>query len=63
MPITGAPSMCLGDPWLLAKERFIRNLDPTERKLFDEATPENIYYKSSNIQRADAENSKARGHN
>ncbi|KAM3073582.1 hypothetical protein ACMFMG_004530 [Clarireedia jacksonii] len=60
MPITGAPSMSVNDPWLIAKERFFRNLDPAERKLFEEATPENIYYKSSNIQRADAENSKTR---
>ncbi|PQE18876.1 P-loop containing nucleoside triphosphate hydrolase protein [Rutstroemia sp. NJR-2017a BVV2] len=60
MPINGVPSTSLSDPWLIAKERFVRDLDPAERKLFDEATPENMYYKSSNIQRADAENSKAR---
>ncbi|PQE21621.1 P-loop containing nucleoside triphosphate hydrolase protein [Rutstroemia sp. NJR-2017a WRK4] len=60
MPIYGDPSTSLSDPWLIAKERFVRDLDPEERKLFDEATPENMYYKSSNIQRADAENSKTR---
>ncbi|TGO34716.1 hypothetical protein BHYA_0185g00200 [Botrytis hyacinthi] len=46
------------DPWLTARDRFVEGLDPAERALFNEATPENLYYKSSNIQTADQENSK-----
>ncbi|KAI9641398.1 hypothetical protein NHQ30_010200 [Ciborinia camelliae] len=48
------------DPWLIARDRFINQLDPAERALFNEATPENLYYKSSNIQKADQKNSKTR---
>ncbi|THV47884.1 hypothetical protein BGAL_0282g00030 [Botrytis galanthina] len=48
------------DPWLIARNRFIDQLDPAERALFNEATPENLYYKSSNIQKADQKNSKTR---
>ncbi|KAM0136395.1 hypothetical protein ACHAP3_004625 [Botrytis cinerea] len=49
------------DPWLIARDRFIDQLDPAERALFNEATPENLYYKSSNIQKADQKISKTRG--
>ncbi|KAF7921112.1 uncharacterized protein EAE97_011380 [Botrytis byssoidea] len=47
-------------PWLIARDRFVEGLDPAERALSNEATPENLYYKSSNIQKADQENSKTR---
>jgi hypothetical protein len=36
------------DPWLIAKERFLASLDDEERILFNEATIENLYYKTSN---------------
>ncbi|TGO25575.1 hypothetical protein BPAE_0077g00230 [Botrytis paeoniae] len=57
-PITA--SATTHDPWLIAGDRFVEKLDPAERALFNEATPENLYYKSSNIQKADQKNSKTR---
>ncbi|TGO88249.1 hypothetical protein BPOR_0174g00020 [Botrytis porri] len=48
------------DPWLIARDRFVEKLDRAERALFNEATPENLYYKSSNIQKVDQKNSKTR---
>lgn len=36
------------DPWLLAKDHYLANLDDDERILFDKATIENLYYKTSN---------------
>ncbi|KAE8442960.1 hypothetical protein EG329_002498 [Mollisiaceae sp. DMI_Dod_QoI] len=47
-------------PWELAKARFLEDLDPAERQLYDNATLENIYYATSNANRNDAESSKAR---
>jgi hypothetical protein len=44
---TASPEVDL-DPWLLAKDRYLANLDDDERALFDKATIENIYYKTSN---------------
>ncbi|TGO71066.1 hypothetical protein BELL_0624g00010 [Botrytis elliptica] len=55
-----AASVNARDPWLIARNRFIDQLDPAEQALFNEATPENLYYKSSNIQKADQKNSKTR---
>ena len=34
------------DPWLLAKDHYLANLDDDERILFDKATIENLYYKT-----------------
>lgn len=48
------------DPWELAKSRFLDDLEPHEKELFNNATLENIYYSTSNINRDDAENSKTR---
>lgn len=36
------------DPWQLAKDRYLQGLDSEERALFDEATIENLYYKTCN---------------
>lgn len=44
---TASPEVGL-DPWLLAKDRYVADLDDDERALFDKATLENIYYKTSN---------------
>ena len=60
MTAPAAVSANAHDPWLIAKDRFADQLDPAERALFNEATPENLYYKSSNIQKADQKTSKTR---
>jgi hypothetical protein len=49
----------LPDPWLIAKNRFLADLDDDEASLFKEATLENIYYSASNTERDDRK-SKAR---
>jgi hypothetical protein len=46
--------------WELARTRFINDLEPEERQLYENATPENLYYATSNINRSDAESSKTR---
>lgn len=46
--------------WELAKTRFVDDLEPSERQLYDNATVENIYYATSNINRSDADNSRTR---
>jgi hypothetical protein len=43
---TASPELVL-DPWLLAKDRYLADLDDDERTVFDKATIENIYYKTS----------------
>jgi hypothetical protein len=48
------------NPWETAKRRFLEGLDPAERKLFDEATPENLLYSTSNAEKADSRDSKTR---
>ncbi|KAH7348858.1 hypothetical protein BKA65DRAFT_550923 [Rhexocercosporidium sp. MPI-PUGE-AT-0058] len=48
------------DPWALAKARFLSDLDPSERDLFNNATLENLYYTTSNSNRDDAEKSRMR---
>jgi fungal STAND N-terminal Goodbye domain len=47
------------DPWILAKERYLEGLEPYEKTLFHEATLENFYYGTSNLER-DNRNSKTR---
>jgi hypothetical protein len=49
------------DPWELAKSRFLEDLEPREKEIFNNATLENIYYSTSNANRDDAEKSKTRG--
>jgi hypothetical protein len=49
------------DPWELAKARFLEDLEPHEKELFNNATLENLYYSTSNANRDDAEKSKTRG--
>jgi hypothetical protein len=58
----GAPSTHSREEsaWELAKARFFNDLGPTERQLYENATLENIYYATSNINRTDAENSRVR---
>lgn len=48
------------DPWDVAKSRFLENLDEDERRLFNEATAENLFYKTSNLQKRDQDESKTR---
>ena len=59
---TPAPASFQGsdDPWELAKARFLNELDPTERDIFNNATIENLFYTTSNANRADAERSRIR---
>lgn len=46
--------------WEAAKARFMEDLDPSERKLFDTATAETLFYSTSNAQKQDAVDSKIR---
>jgi hypothetical protein len=55
------PTNASPDPWDLAKSRFLEDLEPQEKDLFNNATLENIYYSTSNANRDDAEKSKTRG--
>jgi hypothetical protein len=48
-------------PWALAKARFLEDLEPHEKELFNNATLENLFYETSNANRDDAEKSKTRG--
>jgi hypothetical protein len=48
------------DPWTIAKNRFLADLNDKERELFHSANLENVYYAISNANRADSENSKTR---
>jgi hypothetical protein len=48
------------DPWAVARTAFLTNLNPIERQLFSKANLENIYYKTSNLNRNDSERSKTR---
>lgn len=47
-------------PWEVAKARFLEGLDANERALFDNATPENLLYTSSNAEKQDSRDSKLR---
>ncbi|RAL63639.1 hypothetical protein DID88_003682 [Monilinia fructigena] len=60
MANTETASINSHDPWLIARDRFIIDLNETERVLFNEATPENIYHSASNVQQADQKASKTR---
>lgn len=46
-------------PWVTARDRYLANLEPEERILFKEATPQNLY-NASNIEREDRVKSKTR---
>jgi hypothetical protein len=48
------------DAWEIAKARFLDGLDERERITFKEATAENLFYNSSNVQREDQKESKTR---
>ncbi|PVH79019.1 hypothetical protein DL98DRAFT_421132 [Cadophora sp. DSE1049] len=48
------------DAWGLAKARFLSDLDPSERDIFNNATLENLFYTTSNADRDDAEKSHVR---
>ncbi|KAB8291562.1 hypothetical protein EYC80_006363 [Monilinia laxa] len=60
MANTETTSIDSQDPWLTAKDRFIIDLNETERALFNEATPENLYCSASNVQQADQKTSRTR---
>ena len=53
------PNRTSCDPWLLAKERFLNDLDDHEKALFRNATLENLYY-GANCRERDDQKSKAR---
>lgn len=55
-PVALAPD----DPWAIAKTRFLRDLEPAERQLYDNATLENLLDATNAVNRDDAENSKSR---
>lgn len=46
------------NPWSLAKERYLSGLEESERALFNEATIENLYYKTANESRHERKHSK-----
>lgn len=48
------------DAWRIAKARFLDGLNDSERHLFNEATVENLFYRTSNDERKDRDESKAR---
>lgn len=48
------------DAWKLAKARFLDGLNDSEKKMFHEATIENLFYGASNVERKDREESKTR---
>ncbi|TVY80507.1 hypothetical protein LSUE1_G008386 [Lachnellula suecica] len=54
------PALATDDPWSIAKDRFLADLDDKETKLFQTATLENLYFGASNADRQDAESSKVR---
>lgn len=47
------------DAWTKARERFIEDLDETERLVFAEASLENIFYSASAAQKAHQESSRS----
>ncbi|KAF4631653.1 hypothetical protein G7Y89_g6473 [Cudoniella acicularis] len=53
------PVVSLGndDPWTLAKNRFLADLDESEAEIFHSATLENLYYGASNVDREDSRKS------
>jgi tetratricopeptide (TPR) repeat protein len=54
-----SPSTALSlNPWDLAKERYLASLEEGERALFNEATVENLYYKTANESRHERKHSK-----
>lgn len=63
-PSASSPSGALvlhqTDPWLLARDRFFEDLTPEERVLFTYASPENLFYKTSNAERENKDSSKMR---
>jgi len=55
-----APSLDdLDDPWVIARNRFTADLSESEKRLFDSASLENLYYTASNCEREDRTSSKA----
>jgi hypothetical protein len=50
----------LEEPWVLAKNRFLADLSDEEEAVFNEATLENLYYGTSNLDRKDRDESKSR---
>jgi hypothetical protein len=48
------------DAWKVAKVRLSSSLDEAELKIFDNATLENLFYSSSNVNREDQKSSKTR---
>ncbi|KAH8769344.1 hypothetical protein F5882DRAFT_362504, partial [Hyaloscypha sp. PMI_1271] len=47
------------DPWVIARNRFTADLSESEKRLFDSASLENLYYTASNCEREERTRSKA----
>jgi hypothetical protein len=58
--MAGREATRITDPWEIARDRYFEKLEPEERVLFNEATIQNLYYVTSNAERADRINSKTR---
>ncbi|KAG9232011.1 hypothetical protein BJ875DRAFT_497845 [Amylocarpus encephaloides] len=54
------PFTITANPWEIAKERYLSMLEPEEKTIFNEATIENLYYKTSNVEREGRKHSKTR---
>ena len=48
------------DPWILARNRYMEDLDDAEKKIFAAASLENVFYSASAAQKEHETESKAR---
>jgi hypothetical protein len=48
------------DPWLLARDRYMEDLNEEEKGVFAKASLENLFYSASAAQKEHEENSKSR---
>jgi hypothetical protein len=55
-----SPVYEMGDPWEIARTRYLERLDADEAVLFNKATIENLFYSTSNTNRDDRAKSKTR---
>jgi hypothetical protein len=58
--MSGREESRITGPWQVARSRYLAKLDDEERTVFNEATIENLYYDTSNTDKADKVNSKTR---
>lgn len=48
------------DPWLVARNCYLRDLDKEEQELFETASPENLFDSTNSAQKRHEEQSKSR---